>query len=151
MSEQKSIGGFFTDWFKALDQGLDSLDVRECSCLFAGCAKRCSEDVVKYLYKGIFDECGGDLDQFFARLHEIDNVDGKVIEPGKVYELIFRKCECPVHTDAGIKSAHLCACSKQSMTCVFQALLPDRPFIIEQLSTILGGSEICRHRITFDK
>ena len=107
--------------------------------------------MVKYLYKGIFDECCGDLDQFFARLHEIDNVDGKVIEPGKVYELIFRKCECPVHTDAGINSAHLCACSKQSMTCVFQVLIPDRPFIIEQLSTILGGSEICRHRITFDK
>ena len=151
MSEQKSIGGFFTDWFKALGQGLDSLEVEECSRLFAGCAKRCSEDVVKYLYKGIFDECLGDLDQFFTRLHEIDNVDGIVIEPGKVYELIFRKCECPVHTDAGITSAHLCACSKQSMTCVFQALLPGRPFTIEQLSTIHGGSEICRHRITFDK
>ena len=150
MSDEKSIGGFFTDWFKALDKGLDRMEEEECSRLFAGCAKRCSEDVVRYMYKGIFDGCGGDLDRFFARIHEIENVDGKVIEPGRVYELIFRKCECPVHTEAGITSSRLCVCSRESMTCVFRALVPGRKFRMEQLSTILDGSDACRYRITFD-
>ena len=150
MSEEKNENGFFADWFRALGTGLDSRDAGECSRLFAGCAKRCSEDVLKYLYRGLFDACGGDLDRFFGRIHEIENVDGKVIEPGKVYELYFKKCECPVHTDAGIASARLCVCSRESMICVFKELVPGRRFGIEQLSTILGGGDICRHRITFE-
>ena len=148
MSEEKGIGGFFTDWFRALDRGLDGLEPEHCSRLFAGCAKRCSEDVVKYLYRRIFDESEGDLDRFFGRLNEIENVEGRIVEPGKVYDLILRKCECPVHTDAGITSAHLCECSKESITWVFRALIPDRQFRVEQLSTILGGSEVCRFRLS---
>ena len=77
-------------------------------------------------------------------------MDGKVIEPGRVYELIFRKCECPVHTDAKINTPRLCTCSKESMICVFRDLVPDREFSLEQISTILAGADVCRNRITFD-
>ena len=77
-------------------------------------------------------------------------MDGKVIESGRVYELIFKKCECPVHTDAKINSSRLCTCSKESMICVFKALVPDREFSLEQVSTILAGADVCRYRITFD-
>lgn len=150
MSEENGLGEFFEGWFKTLEKGLEKLDANECSCLFSECAKTCSEFVVNCMYRPIFDECGGDLDKFFANIHKIDNVEGKVIESGKKYELIFKKCECPVHTEAKITSPRLCTCSKESMTCVFKALVPDRTFKLEQISTILDGSEVCRHLITFD-
>ncbi len=144
------LNGFFADWFTALEEGLDKLSTEECSRLFSGCARRCSKDALKYLYRGLFDECEGDLDKFFTRVHERKNVDGKVIEPGKVYELIFTSCDCPLRTDARITSPRLCACSKESMICVFKDLVPNRKFELEQMTTILGGSDKCSYRITFE-
>jgi len=150
MSESNSFNEFFTGWFGTLEKGLEKLDEQECACLFSECGKTCAWYVVNYIYKKLFDECEGDLDRFFSRLHEIDGVDGKVIEPGRVYELIFKKCECPVHTDAKLNTPRLCTCSKESMICVFRDLVPDREFNLEQISTILAGADVCRHRITFD-
>ena len=150
MGEGNGLGEFFQGWFATLEKGLDKLDADACSCLFSECAKTCAWYVVNYIYKKLFDECEGNLDRFFSRLHEIDNVDGKVTEPGRVYELIFRKCECPVHTEANVNTPRLCTCSKGSMICVFKSLVPDREFRLEQVSTILGGSDVCRHVITFD-
>ena len=149
MSENNTLNEFFTGWFGTLEKGLEKLNEQECACLFSECAKSCSWYVVNYIYRKLFDECEGDLDQFFTRLHEIDNVDGRVIETGKVYELIFKKCECPVHTEANIKSSRLCICSKESMICVFRDLVPNREFELKQISTILAGADVCRHRITF--
>ena len=149
MSENNTFNEFFTGWFGTLEKGLEKLSEQECACLFSECGKTCAWYVVNYFYRKLFDECEGNLDRFFTRLHEIDQVDGKVIEPGKVYELIFKKCECPVHTEANFSSPRLCACSKESMICVFKDLVPDRDFKLEQLSTILGGADVCRHRITF--
>ena len=91
MSESNSFNEFFTGWFGTLEKGLEKLNEQECACLFSECGKTCAWYVVNYIYKKLFDECEGDLDRFFSRLHEIDGVDGKVIEPGRVYELIFRK------------------------------------------------------------
>ena len=150
MSEETNAGGFFPEWFKDLDKGLENLETEHCACLFSECAKMCASNVVQYFYRDIFDACEGNLDKFFTKLNEIDNVEGKIIKPGKAYELILGKCECPIHTDAGITSNHLCACSKESLSHVFKELVPHRPFQIEQLSTILGGSSVCRHRITFE-
>ena len=149
MSENNTLNEFFTGWFGSLEKGLEKLDEQECSRLFSECAKSCSWYVVNYIYRKLFDECGGNLDSFFARLHEIDNVDGRVIQPGRVYELIFRKCECPVHTEANVRSPRLCTCSRESMICVFRDLVPDREFELEQVSTILAGADVCRHIITF--
>ena len=150
MSENNTLNEFFAGWFSSLEKGLEKLNEQECACLFSECAKSCSWFVVNYIYRKLFDECGGDPDRFFARLHEIDNVDGRVVEAGRVYELIFRKCECPVHTEANIRSPRLCTCSKESMTCVFRDLVPGRRFKLEQVSTILAGADVCMHRITFD-
>ena len=150
MGEGNGFGDFFDGWFATLGKGLDQLDVNACQRLFSECAKTCAGYVVSNMYREIYDECEGDLDRFFSHIQRIDNVEGNVIEPGKVYELIFRKCECPVHTEAKISSPRLCACSKESMICVFKTLVPDRKFRLEQTSTILGGSNVCRHIITFD-
>ncbi|MBO4846354.1 MAG: hypothetical protein J5525_08600 [Lachnospiraceae bacterium] len=149
MSEDNGLNEFFTGWFASLEEGLDKLDADECSVLFGSCASRCAKDAVKYLYRDLFDECKGDLDLFFSKLDEKNGIDGKVIESGKVYELIFYSCECPLKTEAGISSPRLCECSKVSMICVFKELVGDREFSIEQIETILNGSNACHYRITF--
>lgn len=141
---------FFAEWFGGFDAALEKMDIEECSRLFAKCAQRCSCDALKNLYRDLFDECDGDLDKFFTRVNEKKDVDGKVLEPGSVYELIFTKCGCPLHTQAGVKSNRLCECSRQSMICVFKNLVPQRNFKIECVESVLSGGEKCRHIITFD-
>ena len=142
---------FFKDWFNAFDAGLNKMDTGECSRLFADSAERCSRDALKYLYRDLFEECGKDLDAFFERVEKNKNVKGRVIESGRVYELIFSSCDCPLHTEANIRSNRLCECSRQSMICVFKDLVPDRSFTIECAGSILSGSDICCHRIVFEE
>ena len=139
---------FFTGWFAELDRGLDGMSAAECSRLFSRCAARCSRDALQYLYRDLFEECGGDPDAFFSRVGEKKNVEGRVMTPGREYELIFTGCDCPLHTQAGMNSPRLCECSLGSMTCVFTELLGERPFTIERTGSILGGDEACRFRIT---
>ena len=142
---------FFTDWFNALNEGLEKMSIEECSRLFSRCAQKCSCDALKYLYRDLFDECGKDLDKFFSRVCEKKDVKGRVIEPGKIYELIFTNCGCPLHTETGINSTRLCECSRQSMICVFKNLVPERKFSIECMASILSGDSECCHRIVFEK
>ena len=138
---------FFAGWLSELDAGLGAMSEDECSRLFSRCAERCSRDALKYLYRDLFDRCGGDLDAFFSRVGEKNGVEGRIVETGRVYELIFTSCDCPLHTRAGMRSPKLCECSKQSMLCVFGDLLPGRNFTLERMETILGGSGACRFRI----
>ena len=140
---------FFEKWFSGFDEGLNQLNQEECARLFSKCAERCSCDALKYFYRDLFNECDGDLDKFFLRLNEKKDIDGKVVESGKVYELIFTKCGCPLYTQAGIKSKSLCECSRQSMICAFKNLVPQRSFKIECAESILAGNDKCRHKITF--
>lgn len=149
MSEGSGFSDFFNGWFTAFGEGLEKMDEKECSRLFSECACRCAKDAVKYLYRDLFDECKGDLDIFFSKLNEKNGIDGKVIEKGKVYELIFYSCECPLKTEAGISSPRLCECSKESMIFVFKELVGDRDFSVQQIETILKGDNACHYRITF--
>ena len=137
---------FFDYWFDGFNEGLDKLSNEECSRLFSQCA--C--DALKYLYRDLFVDCDRDLDKFFSRVEEKKNVRGRVVESGKVYELIFTSCDCPIHTEAGIDSNRLCECSRQSMICVFKELISERRFHIECIKSILSGDEVCCHRIIFD-
>ena len=141
---------FFTKWFDSLNNGLEKMNVEECSRLFTGCAETCSRDALKYLYRDLFNECNGNLDKFFTKVGEKKNVEGRVIESGKTYELVFTSCDCPLHTDMDVTSTRLCECSRQSMIYVFKNLVPERNFKIECMSSILSGSEKCCHRITFE-
>ena len=141
---------FFNKWFKGLNDGLEKMDTEECSRLFSKCAQQCACDALKYFYRDLFSECNGNLDKFFLQVNEQKELAGKVIEPGKVYELIFTKCGCPLYTEAEIKSSKLCECSRQSMIYVFQTLVPDRKFKIESIETILSGKSRCCYRIIFD-
>lgn len=141
---------FFNKWFAGINEGLEKMNTEECTRLFSKCAQQCASDALKYLYKDLFAQCNGDLDKFFSRVNEQKDLDGKVIESGKIYELVFTKCGCPLYTDANIKSNRLCECSRQSMIYVFENLVPDRKFKIECIETVLSGSNRCCHRIIFE-
>lgn len=139
---------FFSRWFSALDESLRNMSEEECGRLFAGCAADCAKDALKDLYADLFRECGGDPDIFFSRLHELDDVDGRVVESGKAFELIFTKCGCPLHTEAHLTSPGLCECSRQSILCELKELMPDRQFEVVRMESILAFGQRCRFRIT---
>ena len=52
---------FFTDWFPGLDKGLERLSEEQCGELFLDCARRCSRDALKYLYRDLVAEIYGQL------------------------------------------------------------------------------------------
>ena len=139
---------FFARWFRGFGEGLAGLSREERGRLFAPCAALCARDALRDLYLGLFRDCGGDLDQFFSRLHEVRSVDGRVIEPGKVYEILFLACGCDLHVRAGVNAPELCECSRQSIIAEFRELLPGKEFEVEERGTILGGEECCCFRIT---
>ena len=139
---------FFKRWFEDFDEGLNHLSDDECGRLFRPCARHCANEALKNLYQNLFDDCGGQLDLFFERLHEVDGVDGTVVQQGHAYEIIFRNCNCDLHTCAHVNSVKLCECSRQSILCELKILVPDRDFSVEKLETILNGDCCCRFRIT---
>lgn len=96
----------------------------ECGRLFSVCAEQCAKDALLYLYRGLYDACGGDPDLFFRRLHETGGVEGTVTGPGREYELIFTDCSCDPHTKAGMNSPGLCECSGQSILRELKELTP---------------------------
>ena len=141
---------FFDNWINGFNDGLEKMSTEECSRLLSKCAYKCACDALKYLYRDLFVECEGNLDNFFSRVEEKKNVRGRIIESGKIYELIFTSCDCPIHTEVGIKSNRLCECSRQSMICVFKELILEMRFHIECVKSILSGDEVCCHRIIID-
>lgn len=76
---------FFEAWFRQFNTGLCDMTEEECSRLFRPCAKQCAKSAFEELYQKLFQECGGSLDVFFSRLHEVSAVDGSVIEQGRKY------------------------------------------------------------------
>lgn len=139
---------FFEGWFKGFSEGIDKLSQEERGRLFSSCASRCAKDALKYLYLDLFKECNNNLDLFFERLNEVDSVDGRVIERGKVYEIMFLNCNCNLHTQAKVHTAKLCECSRQSIIAELKTLMPKEEFIVEEQGTILGGDSFCCFRIT---
>lgn len=139
--------GFFETWFSGFEEGLEGMSREERGRLFHGCACRCGEDALKYLYADLFKACDGDLDRFFGRLHELKKVDGLVVIPGKEYEIQFLSCDCDLHTKMNVNTPKLCECSRQSICSWLKVLQPEERFLVEEVETILGGHEKCRFRI----
>lgn len=139
---------FFKNWFNGFNEGLVRMTEDECSRLFFSCAKQCAKDALKYLYRDLFHECNGNLDLFFNRLHEVNGVDGEVIETGKVYDIIFLECSCDLHTKANVNSCRLCECSRQSIICEMRELVPTKEYKVEKVESVLSGDQRCRFRIS---
>ena len=139
---------FLKSWFVGFDKGLELLDAEDCACLFSECAAQCGSDALKNLYHDLFVNCNRKLDEFFSRLNEISGVGGRVIEKGRIYEIIFKSCGCDLHTEANVQSSRLCECSRQSVLWIMNSLAPDKAFSVERIESILQGNQICRFRIS---
>ena len=58
-------------------------------------AIECVKDHVLPLHKQIYAKYDGDFDRIYSEGYNSKSYQGKVIEPGKVYELSYSECSCP--------------------------------------------------------
>lgn len=85
----------------------------------------------------------GDLDRFFVKIDELDDVRGEIVCAGREYNLCFEACSCALHRAGCVNTPMLCECSRQSVLYVMSELWPDRKFGVEVRASILRGADEC--------
>ena len=58
-------------------------------------AVECVKDCVLPIHRQIYAKYDGDFDRIYSEGYNSKSYQGKVIEPGKVYELSYLECTCP--------------------------------------------------------
>ena len=90
----------------------------------------------------------GDFDRIYTEGYNSKSYTGRVIEPGKIYELSYLECTCP-KVKCGLRNhPQQCECSRQSILYILSQLEPDSHFEVRIENTILKGSDRCTFRIT---
>ncbi len=92
-------------------------------------AIECVKDYVLQVHKQIYAKYDGDFDRIYSEGYNSKSYQGRVIEPGKVYELSYQEC------------------SRQSILFILSQLEPDSRFDVRIENTILRGGERCTFRI----
>lgn len=108
----------------------------------------CVKDYVLPAQRALFEQCGGDLDRVYGEAINDASYFGKVVEPGRVYELGYRRCTCQMVLSGQVKNPEHCECTRQSILYILRQLMPDSQFEVDILETVLRGGEHCRFRIT---
>ena len=111
-------------------------------------AVMCVKDYVLPAQRALFERCGGDLDRVYGESMNDASYFGKVLEPGRVYELGYHKCTCQMVLSGQVSDPGHCECTRHSIVYILNQLNPNSRFEVEILETILRGSEHCRFRIT---
>ena len=110
-------------------------------------ARECVKDHVLLLHKQIYAKYGGDFDRIYSEGYNSKSYQGRVIEPGQVYELSYSECSCP-KVKGGLRSnPEQCECSRQSILYILSQLEPDSQFDVQIENTILRGGNRCTFRI----
>ena len=111
-------------------------------------AIECVKDRVLPIHQQIYAKYDGDFDRIYSEGYNSKSYQGRVIEPGKVYELSYLECSCP-KVKCGLRSnPEQCECSRQSILFILSQLEPDSRFDVRIEKTILRGGERCTFRIT---
>ena len=111
-------------------------------------AIECVKDHVLQIHKQIYAKYEGDFDRIYTEGYNSKSYTGRVIEPGKIYELSYLECTCP-KVKYGLRNHPLqCECSRQSILYILSQLEPDSHFEVRIENTILRGSDRCTFRIT---
>ena len=58
-------------------------------------AIECVKDHVLQIHKQIYAKYNGDFDRNYTEGYNSNSYTGRVIEPGKIYELSYLECTCP--------------------------------------------------------
>ena len=111
-------------------------------------AIECVKDHVLQIHKQIYAKYEGDCDRIYTEGYNSKAYTGRVIEPGKIYELSYLECTCP-KVKCGLRNhPQQCECSRQSILYILSQLEPDSHFEVRIENTILRGSDRCTFRIT---
>ena len=111
-------------------------------------AIECVKDHVLQIHKQIYAKYNGDFDRIYTEGYNSKSYTGRVIEPGKIYELSYLECTCPI-VKCGLRNhPQQCECSRQSILYILSQLEPDSQFDVRIENTILRGSDRCTFRIT---
>lgn len=135
-------------FFETLERSMETLPRTEREKLYSPCAESCVQNYVLGEMQRQFDECGGDLDRQYEKYGRSDYFFADILERGRVYELGYPRCLCPLVADGFACPAGHCECSRQSILYVLETLLPGRGLQVELLHTVLTGAEECRFRVT---
>lgn len=111
-------------------------------------AVACVKDRVLPAQLELYQSCNGDLDRVYGEAMNGNGCFGRVVEPGRVYELGYERCTCPKVLSGQISDPDLCNCSRQSILYILGRLEPSSDFEVEIMETVLRGAEHCRFRIT---
>ena len=107
----------------------------------------CVKDHVLPIHQQLYAKYSGDFDRIYSEGYNSKSYQGKVIEPGKVYELSYLECTCP-KVKCGFRSnPEQCECSRQSILFILSQLEPDSRFDVQIENTILRGNGRCTFRI----
>ena len=135
------------DWFKGFEKGITKLPEAQRETFFRECGKNCVQCGTLQIYKDLYEQAAGDLDQFFAKANELPGVRCETIEKGSVYNLYFLECTCGLHKQGYVSTPLLCECSKQSILYVLHSLWKNRQFNVSICGSILHGNPECKMRI----
>ena len=111
-------------------------------------AIECVKDSVLPMHKQIYAKYNGDFDRIYTEAYNSNSYTGKVIVPGKVYELSYLECTCPKVKCGMRNNPEQCECSRQSILYILSQLEPNRIFDVQIVNTILRGGDRCTFRIT---
>ena len=111
-------------------------------------AIECVKDNVLQIHKQIYAKYNRDFDRIYTEAYNNASYMGKVIEPGKEYELSYLECTCP-KVKCGLRSnPEQCECSRQSILFILSQLELESQFDVQIENTILRGGDRCTFRIT---
>ena len=114
-------------------------------------AIECVKDHVLQIHKQIYAKYEGNFDKIYTEGYNSKSYTGRVIEPGKIYELSYLECTCPKVKYGQRNHPQQCECSRQSILYILSQLEPDSQFDVRIENTILRGSDRCTFRITKHK
>ena len=108
----------------------------------------CVKDNVLPIHQQIYSKYNGDFDRIYTEAYNSNSYTGKVLVPGKVYELSYLECSC-TKVKCGARSCpEQCECSRQSILYILSQLEPNSNFDVQIVNTILRGGDRCTFRIT---
>lgn len=139
---------FITEWFSWFEKGIDQLDQKEKEKFFRVCGMHCVETGIIKLYKDLYDQAGHNFDTYFTKFQEMKHIGGKVITPGKVYEITYPDCYCDLYTKRLVQTDVICECSRQSILYVLRTLNPELEYEVVRLSSVISGDKECRFKVT---
>ncbi len=142
------MDAFWQDWLGALFQGLHEIEPAARGALLGRCGQRCAAPSILPAYRALRAD-NPDTHGFFMALEtRLPGVKAACVQPGRVYDLVYPACGCPLHTQGGVNDPILCECSRRSLAWVMGELFPGKPPEVTLRESVLLGAPCCRLRVT---